>query len=127
MMLNGVVRVNPNSRSGGRAIGQTDPHLLCVVMLMHRAVAVPAARLTAARPSTTTVSAGYVPDGLTQKQWDDMKKKKAAAVAARKKEVASKKSEVRRLGGLADHGFSVICCMNAEESSASVEPRTVRR
>lgn len=59
-----------------------------------RAVAVPAARVSAARSSSTAVSAGYVPDGLTAKQWEDMKKKKEVAAAKRKKEVASKKFEV---------------------------------
>eukprot|EP00737_Agarophyton_chilense_P005298 gb/GEZJ01007735.1/.p1 GENE.gb/GEZJ01007735.1/~~gb/GEZJ01007735.1/.p1 ORF type:complete len:135 (-),score=25.68 gb/GEZJ01007735.1/:273-617(-) len=56
-------------------------------------VAVPAGRVSAARASSTAVSAGYVPDGLTAKQWEDMKKKKAADAAKRKKEVASKKFE----------------------------------
>lgn len=58
------------------------------------AVAVPAARLAVARPSSTAVSAGYVPDGLTQKQWDEIKNKKASAAAASKKKVAAKKFEV---------------------------------
>lgn len=61
------------------------------------AVAVPAARVTSARASSTAVSAGYVPDGLTAKQWEDMKKEKASKAAARKKEVASKKFEVGSL------------------------------
>ncbi|CAN0330937.1 unnamed protein product [Ectocarpus sp. 12 AP-2014] len=56
-------------------------------------VAVPATRVTSARASSTAVSAGYVPDGLTAKQWEDMKKEKASKAAARKKEVASKKFE----------------------------------
>lgn len=56
-------------------------------------VAVPAARLTVARPSSTAVSAGYVPDGLTEKQWDEIKNKKASAAAASKKKVAAKKFE----------------------------------
>lgn len=55
----------------------------------------PAARVVATRASSTAVSAGYVPDGLTAKQWEDMKKKKEAAAAARKKEVKNKKFEVR--------------------------------
>lgn len=59
------------------------------------AVAVPAGRVSAARSSSTAVSAGgYVPDGLTAKQWEDMKKKKEVAAAKRKKEVAGKKFEV---------------------------------
>lgn len=58
------------------------------------AVAVPAGRVSAARVSSTAVSAGYVPDGLTAQQWEDMKKKKATDAAKRKKEVASKKFEV---------------------------------
>lgn len=65
-----------------------------------RPVAVPATRVTAARASSTSVSAGYVPDGLTAKQWEDMKKEKAAKAAARKKEVANKKFEVNQLGGI---------------------------
>lgn len=61
---------------------------------MTLAVAVPAGRVSAARASSTAVSAGYVPDGLTAKQWEDMKNKKAAAASKRKKEVAAKKFEV---------------------------------
>eukprot|EP00903_Cladosiphon_okamuranus_P007894 g7626.t1 len=56
-------------------------------------VAVPAGRVSATRASSTAVSAGYVPDGLTAQQWEDMKKKKAADAAKRKKEVAAKKVE----------------------------------
>ncbi|CAM9913005.1 unnamed protein product [Scytosiphon promiscuus] len=56
-------------------------------------VAVPAARVTAARASSTAVSAGYVPDGLTAEQYEGMKKKKADAAAKRKKEVKDKKFE----------------------------------
>lgn len=56
-------------------------------------VAVPAARVAATRASSTAVSAGYVPDGLTAKQWEDMKKKKEDAATARKKEVKGKKFE----------------------------------
>ncbi len=67
--------------------------LLCCARV--RPVAVPATRVTAARASSTSVSAGYVPDGLTAKQWEDMKKEKASKAAARKKEVANKKFEVR--------------------------------
>lgn len=69
------------------------------------AVAVPAARVAATRSSSTAVSAGYVPDGLTAQQWEDMKKKKEAAAAARKKEVKSKKFEVRCLFFV----FSSLC------------------
>lgn len=65
-----------------------------------RTVAVPAARLTVARPSSTAVSAGYVPDGLTEKQWDEIKNKKASAAAASKKKVAAKKFEVSRVDGV---------------------------
>lgn len=50
--------------------------------------------MSAARASSTAVSAGYVPDGLTAQQWEDMKKKKETEAAKRKKEVASKKFEV---------------------------------
>ena len=62
-------------------------------------VAVPAARLTVARPSSTTVAAGYVPDGLTEKQWNDIKNKKASEAAVSKKRVAAKKFEVSRVDG----------------------------
>lgn len=62
-------------------------------------MAVPAARLTVARPSSTAVSAGYVPDGLTEKEWNDIKNKKASAAAASKKKVASKNFEVSRVHG----------------------------
>lgn len=58
------------------------------------AVAVPAGRVTAARASSTAVSAGYVPDGLTEKQYADLKNKKEATAAKRKKEVKAKKFEV---------------------------------
>lgn len=61
---------------------------------MPLAVAVPAGRVSAARASSTAVSAGYVPDGLTAKQWEDMKKKKDTEAAKRKKEVKAKKFEV---------------------------------
>lgn len=67
------------------------------VSMRLRTVAVPAARLTVARPSSTVVAAGYVPDGLTEKQWNDIKNKKASEAAASKKKVAAKKFEVSQV------------------------------
>lgn len=57
-------------------------------------VAVPVPQLSTSRSSSTAVSAGYVPDGLTEKEYEDMKKNKAQKAAARKKEVKDKKFEV---------------------------------
>lgn len=71
-------------------------HLCCAYPISPNAcpVAVPAARLTAARTSTTAVKAGYVPDGLDPKEWEAMKKKKNAKTATNKKFYKEKKYEV---------------------------------
>lgn len=59
-------------------------------------VAVPANRVSATRPSTTTCSAGYVPDGLSENEWDKIKKEKADQLAKNKKYYKEKKFEVGR-------------------------------
>ncbi|CAM9447492.1 unnamed protein product [Sphacelaria rigidula] len=55
-------------------------------------VAVPPARAVA-RSSTTTIAAGYVPDGLTPQQYEKIKKEKADAAAKKKKFFKEKKFE----------------------------------
>lgn len=68
-------------------------------------VAVPAARLTAARTSSTAVKAGYVPDGVSVKDWEAMKKAKSQKVASNKKYYKEKKHEVGFLACIPGH-----CC-----------------
>eukprot|EP00752_Nemacystus_decipiens_P016522 g14767.t1 len=91
--------INQQVKLGGKLIKGCKHYQTVFAMLALVAgasafnVAVPAGRVSAARASSTAVAAGYVPDGLTAQQWEDMKKKKAADAAKRKKEVASKKFE----------------------------------
>lgn len=61
-----------------------------------RAVGVPPVRAVA-RPSSTTIAASYVPDGLTPQQYEKIKKDQAEAAAKKKKYFKEKKFEVRAL------------------------------
>lgn len=56
-------------------------------------MAVPAARAVA-RSSSTARAAGYVPDGLSVKEWEAMKKKKADAATKKKQYYKNKTYEV---------------------------------
>lgn len=58
------------------------------------AVAVPAASVRASRGPSTALSAGYVPDGLTRKEYEQLKKKQGAEADAKRKKFAAQKSEV---------------------------------
>ncbi|CAM9719888.1 unnamed protein product [Ascophyllum nodosum] len=52
----------------------------------------PAVRVAASRQSSTSLAA-YVPDGLSEQQWEEMKKKKANEKETKKKQVSSKSYE----------------------------------
>lgn len=72
---------------------------ICVVFFVPygsaNLVGVPPARVVA-RSTSTARGAGYIPDGLTEKEWEAMKKKKAAEAANNKKYFKQKKFEARK-------------------------------
>lgn len=65
-----------------------------------RVVGVPAVRISAVRESSSARPAGYIPDGLTEQEYESMKKKNADSAAKKKKFYKEKKYEVWSLGGV---------------------------